>query len=213
MDRAAPLSQPQTMALLNLIKERVSIVHNKSTAPGILEAKKRTWEEIVLKFNALNPDHQPRSSKQLKRSYEHVKRKEYKKKIKVTGGGCHPTPPKATEEIALAASMMTVDLAMGNDVFETFNQEPVHDSSAADVYELQEEVVDDPGVPGPHRKRLEIEVMMDDIHKLEKAGKVRTSLDLQPSLLTEAGKSQQEHRKETHSGSQTVKRKLQHHLL
>ncbi|KAK3889684.1 hypothetical protein Pcinc_006250 [Petrolisthes cinctipes] len=63
------------MALLNLIKERDSIVNNKSTAPGIIEAKKRTWEEIVLKFNALNPDQQPRSSKQLKRSYDHVKRK------------------------------------------------------------------------------------------------------------------------------------------
>ncbi|KAK3890079.1 hypothetical protein Pcinc_005949 [Petrolisthes cinctipes] len=154
MDRTAPLSQTQRMALLNLIKERDSIVNNKSTAPGIIEAKKRTWEEIVLKFNALNPDQQPRSSKQLKRSYDHVKRKvkdedrEFKKKIKVTGGGCPPTPPKAMEEIALAASMMTVDLAMGNDVFETFNVEPVHNSSAADVYELQEEVVDDPGVPG-----------------------------------------------------------------
>ncbi|KAK3880938.1 hypothetical protein Pcinc_014588 [Petrolisthes cinctipes] len=145
MERTAPLSQTQRMALLNLIKERDSIVNNKSTAPGIIEAKKRTWEEIVLKFNALNPDQQPRSSKQLKRSYDHVKRKvkdedrEFKKKIKVTGGGCPPTPPKATEEIALAASMMTADLAMGNDVFETFNVEPVHDSSAADVYELQEE--------------------------------------------------------------------------
>ncbi|KAK3870421.1 hypothetical protein Pcinc_024346 [Petrolisthes cinctipes] len=129
MDRTAPLSQTQRMALLNLIKERDSIVNNKSTAPGIIEAKKRTWEEIVLKFNALNPDQQPRSSKQLKRSYDHVKRKvkdedrEFKKKIKVTGGGCPPTPPKAMEEIALAASMMTVDLAMGNDVFETFNIE------------------------------------------------------------------------------------------
>ncbi|KAK3890065.1 hypothetical protein Pcinc_005980 [Petrolisthes cinctipes] len=160
MDRTAPLSQTQRMALLNLIKERDSIVNNKSTAPGIIEAKKRTWEEIVLKFNALNPDQQPRSSKQLKRSYDHVKRKvkdedrEFKKKIKVTGGGCPPTPPKATEEIALAASMMTVDLAMGNDVFETFNVEPVHNSSAADVYELQEEVVDDPGVPGHSRNGL-----------------------------------------------------------
>ncbi|KAK3889265.1 hypothetical protein Pcinc_006830 [Petrolisthes cinctipes] len=47
--------------------------------------------------------------------------------------------------------------------------------------------------PQPHRKRLEIEVMMDDIHKLEKAGKVRTSPDLQPSLLTEAGKSRGSH--------------------
>ncbi|KAK3869916.1 hypothetical protein Pcinc_024802, partial [Petrolisthes cinctipes] len=75
MDRTAPLSQTQRMALLNLIKERDNIVNNKSTAPGIIEAKKRTWEEIILKFNALNPDQQPRSSKQLKRSYDHVKRK------------------------------------------------------------------------------------------------------------------------------------------
>ncbi|KAK3889924.1 hypothetical protein Pcinc_003065 [Petrolisthes cinctipes] len=99
MERTAPLSQTQRMALLNLIKERDSIVNNKSTAPVIIEAKKRTWEEIVVKFNALNPDQQPRSTKQLKRSYNHVKRKvkdedrEFKKKIKVTGGGCPPTAP------------------------------------------------------------------------------------------------------------------------
>ncbi|KAK4321028.1 hypothetical protein Pmani_008136 [Petrolisthes manimaculis] len=154
MERTAPLSQTQRMALLNLIKERDSIVNDKSTAPGIIEAKKRMWEEINLKFNSLYPDQQPRSTKQLKRSYDHVKRKvkdedrEFKKKIKVTGGGCPPTPPKPTEEITLAASMMTVDLAMGNNVFETFTLEPVHNSSAAVVRELQEEDVDDPGVPG-----------------------------------------------------------------
>ena len=51
--------------------------------------------------------------------------------------------------------------------------------------------------PRPHRKRLEIEVMLDDIHKLEKAGKVRTSPDLQPSLLSEANKSRGSHQSKT----------------
>ncbi|KAK4317650.1 hypothetical protein Pmani_011272 [Petrolisthes manimaculis] len=153
MERSSPLSETQRRALLSLIKEMDSIVNDKSTSPPIVESKKKTWEEISVKFNALYPDNPPRSTKQLKRSYDHVKRKvkeerKFKKKIKVTGGGCPPTPPNAPEEIALVASMMTVDLAMGDDVFETFTLEPVHKSSAADVYELRKEDVDDPGVPG-----------------------------------------------------------------
>lgn len=75
MERAVPLSESQRVALLNLIKERDSIVNNKSTAPGITETKKRTWEDIATKFNCLYPDQIPRSTKQLKRSYDHVKRK------------------------------------------------------------------------------------------------------------------------------------------
>ena len=48
----------------------------------------------------------------------------FKKKMKTTGGGPPPTPPKQKEEHSLAASMMEVDLAMGNEVYETFALEP-----------------------------------------------------------------------------------------
>ncbi|XP_045124906.1 uncharacterized protein LOC123512546 [Portunus trituberculatus] len=58
--------------------------------------------------------------------------------------------------------------------------------------------------PHSHRKRLEIETLLDDIQELEKKGKVTTSPDLQPSLLAEASKS----RGSFHS--QKVKR---HHIL
>ena len=51
--------------------------------------------------------------------------------------------------------------------------------------------------PRPHRKRLEIEVLLDDILQLEKAGKVKIAHDLQPSPLAEAAKSRGSHRSKT----------------
>lgn len=65
--------------------------------------------------------------------------REYKKKIKVTGGGPAPPPPKATEEIALAASMMQADLAMGNNVYESFTVMPAIADCAPDVLALDDE--------------------------------------------------------------------------
>ena len=46
--------------------------------------------------------------------------REFKKKIKTTGGGPPPATPKPKEEIALSASMMAIDLAMGNEVYDSF---------------------------------------------------------------------------------------------
>ncbi|KAK3896211.1 hypothetical protein Pcinc_000133 [Petrolisthes cinctipes] len=43
--------------------------------------------------------------------------------------------------------------------------------------------------PKPHRKRLEMEILLDDIHQLEKNGKITTSTALQPTLLAEAAKT------------------------
>ena len=37
---------------------------------------------------------------------------EYKKKVRITGGGQHPEPPNFTEDMVLAASMMRADLEM-----------------------------------------------------------------------------------------------------
>ena len=42
--------------------------------------------------------------------------------------------------------------------------------------------------PRKHRKRIELEVLLDNIHSLEKAGKVTTTTDLQSHLITEASK-------------------------
>ena len=74
-ERALPLSESQRVFLLNMIKERDGIVNNKSTAPGITEKKRTAWEDISRKFNSQYPDQVPRSTKQLKRSYDHVKNK------------------------------------------------------------------------------------------------------------------------------------------
>ncbi|KAK3896276.1 hypothetical protein Pcinc_000020 [Petrolisthes cinctipes] len=43
--------------------------------------------------------------------------------------------------------------------------------------------------PKPHRKRLEMEILLDDIHQLEKNGKFTTLTALQPTLLAEAAKT------------------------
>lgn len=42
--------------------------------------------------------------------------------------------------------------------------------------------------PRPHRKRLEMEILLDDIHSLERSGKVITSSNLAASFLAEAAK-------------------------
>lgn len=57
--------------------------------------------------------------------------REYKKKIKPTGGGPPPSRPKATEEFTLAASMMEFDLAVGDNVYDSFGQAPVNDRNGA----------------------------------------------------------------------------------
>lgn len=75
MERALPLTESQRVALLGKINERDRVINNKSTAPGITEQKKAAWEEITGQFNSMYPDQVPRSSKQLKRSYDHIKRK------------------------------------------------------------------------------------------------------------------------------------------
>ncbi|KAK4325855.1 hypothetical protein Pmani_003560 [Petrolisthes manimaculis] len=93
MEPSVPLMQNQRMSLLNLIKEKDNIVTNKSTAPGIFEV---------------------RSTKRLKRSYDHVKRevkdedRNFKRKVKVTGAGQPPTLPKATEEIVHATDVYEI---------------------------------------------------------------------------------------------------------
>ena len=48
---------------------------------------------------------------------------EYKKKLKTTGGGSPPNPPEPSEEMALAASMMSEELAMGSDVCDTMDMQ------------------------------------------------------------------------------------------
>lgn len=65
--------------------------------------------------------------------------RDFKKKISITGGGDPPSPPKPQEEIALAASMMAIDLAMGNDVYEAYTKAPAINDSDSVLTELQKE--------------------------------------------------------------------------
>ena len=48
--------------------------------------------------------------------------------MKGTGDGPPPTPPKATEETAIASSMMEVDLTMGDNAVDVFCIEELSDA-------------------------------------------------------------------------------------
>ena len=69
--------------------------------------------------------------------------------------------------------------------------------------------------PRPHRKRLELEILLDDIKTLEKAKKVTTSDNLPANILTEAGKTrgsfQSQILQKTPHSSQITRRKLRHY--
>ncbi|XP_064093226.1 uncharacterized protein LOC135205986 [Macrobrachium nipponense] len=138
MERAPPVADSQRLMLLNLIKEHESVINDRSTGSRTLERKRQAWQEITLKFNAMYPDQPPRSSKQVKRCFDHVKRKvkqedaAVKKKLCRTGGGSPPDLRNHSEEFVIAASLMTEELVMDKDVFETFHPvdetgEPIHD--------------------------------------------------------------------------------------
>lgn len=43
---------------------------------------------------------------------------DYKRKVRTTGGGQPPTPPKYTEDMTLAASIMSADLEMAGQAIE-----------------------------------------------------------------------------------------------
>lgn len=53
-----------------------------------------------------------------------------------TGGGPPPTPPKVTEETAIASSMMEVDLTMGDDAVDVFNTEALSDADGTTLPHL-----------------------------------------------------------------------------
>ncbi|XP_064095548.1 uncharacterized protein LOC135207615 [Macrobrachium nipponense] len=148
MERALPVADSQRLMLLNLIKEHESVINDRSTGSRTLERKRQAWQEITLKFNAMYPDQPPRSSKQVKRCFDHVKRKvkqedaAVKKTLCRTGGGPPPDLRNHSEEFVIAASLMTEELVMDKDVLETFHPvdetgEPIHDvkiSKYSDVF-------------------------------------------------------------------------------
>ncbi|XP_050704114.1 uncharacterized protein LOC126989585 [Eriocheir sinensis] len=124
MDRAAPLSSRQRRVLVQLVEER-PVLQDRSTSTAVQHKKNLAWDEIAKNFNAMHPDLEPRSVQQLKRSFNRIKlnvKKEeraYKLKVKRTGGAPPPSPPKFTEEHETVASMISGELNMGEDVFDT----------------------------------------------------------------------------------------------
>ncbi|KAG7169020.1 putative Myb/SANT-like DNA-binding domain-containing protein 27 [Homarus americanus] len=133
-DRAAPLMEKQRIMLLKLIKEREHITQSKSTGPGICGKKEVAWENIAVEFNNMNTLLEQRSILQLKRSFEHIKRKvkqeavNCRKNVQRTGADPLPKPPYSSEELIIASSMMGPEFNMTDNVYETFVSRPMNEA-------------------------------------------------------------------------------------
>ena len=65
----------QRKQLLGLIREREAIITSKASDPRLPLKKANAWREVTALFNAGNPGQEPRTVKQIKRAWEHIKRK------------------------------------------------------------------------------------------------------------------------------------------
>ncbi|XP_042212771.1 myb/SANT-like DNA-binding domain-containing protein 3 isoform X2 [Homarus americanus] len=99
--KAVPLSEKQRQDLVALIKDREATLTSKVSNPHLPEERFQAWQDITCLFNADNPGQDPRTVKQLKRCWEHIKRKAKKVKasnkqetMKMDDG----TPPQEEDE-------------------------------------------------------------------------------------------------------------------
>ncbi|KAK3871341.1 hypothetical protein Pcinc_023506 [Petrolisthes cinctipes] len=113
--KALPLTQQQLEQLVLLIKDREETVSSVSPYPKVIV---KDWKEIAGLFNASNPEQDQRTAKQLKRSWEHIRRKvkadniAYMKLRRGTLRGPTPSPPNYPQYLEIARSMMTRELIM-----------------------------------------------------------------------------------------------------
>ncbi|KAK8387362.1 hypothetical protein O3P69_018147 [Scylla paramamosain] len=108
----------QKSQLLALIQEREAILTSKASNPHLPGMRAKAWSENTAKFNVCDAGHEPRTTKQRKRSWDHIKRKiktndlAHRKKVCKTGGGAPPPQPKFSDEEEMARVLMSQDLAM-----------------------------------------------------------------------------------------------------
>ena len=65
----------QRKQLLGLIRQREAIITSKASDPRLPLKKAQAWEEVTALFNAGNPGQEPRTVRQVKRAWEHIKGK------------------------------------------------------------------------------------------------------------------------------------------
>ena len=82
MERSVALTENQRTCLVNLISESAGSITSRRQDPGAFMKKKNAWSKVAEAFNSMNPGQPPRTPKQLKRAWEHVKRR-YVHKIQV----------------------------------------------------------------------------------------------------------------------------------
>ncbi|XP_042856826.1 myb/SANT-like DNA-binding domain-containing protein 3 [Penaeus japonicus] len=124
------LTQDQLLELVILIKEREGILFCKKSDPRLPSQKNKCWQEICDSFNASNPEQNPRSVKQVKRTWEYIRRRVKEKESahlqerRATGGGPPPTQGFSAPHMEIARSMLCKDLALGNTAVEFGSSEP-----------------------------------------------------------------------------------------
>ncbi|KAK8386712.1 hypothetical protein O3P69_017876 [Scylla paramamosain] len=139
--RTLPLVGKQRPQLLALIQEREAILTSKASNPHFPLMRAKAWAEITAKFNIYNPGHEPRTIKQLRKSWDHIKRKmkaddlTHSKKVCKTGGGAPSPQPKFSEDEKMARALMSQDLAMPSQAKE-FGQFPPLDEEGNPVLDV-----------------------------------------------------------------------------
>lgn len=114
-EKGQALTYQQKVHLVRLITQNPCVVEKNSDHLK-LGKKASAWEKITSDYNAYFPISQPKSTAQLKRSWEYIRNMVKKNKSKYirdchkTGGGPPPTPPEPDELTLLAETVMGNDL-------------------------------------------------------------------------------------------------------
>ncbi|KAK4311957.1 hypothetical protein Pmani_016588 [Petrolisthes manimaculis] len=108
--KAPPLTQQQQEKLVSLVEDRGEMLTSQVMNPKLLVPKALCWENIAQLFNASNPEQDPRSAKQLKRCWEHMKRKMKADNATSTKGKKNPKLPSRhpvySQDLDMAKSIM-----------------------------------------------------------------------------------------------------------
>ncbi|KAK3888139.1 hypothetical protein Pcinc_007784 [Petrolisthes cinctipes] len=108
--QAPPLTQQQQEQLVSLVEDRGEMLTSQAMNPKLLVPKALCWESIAQLFNASNPEQDPRSAKQLKRCWEHMKRKMKADNATYIKGKKNPKLPSRlpvySQDLDMAKSMM-----------------------------------------------------------------------------------------------------------
>ncbi|KAK3883271.1 hypothetical protein Pcinc_012400 [Petrolisthes cinctipes] len=88
--RTSPLSEAQRKTLVSLILETHPVIEDRSHNHKVYEKKQQAWDSLTVSFNTIFAQ-EPRTTHQLKRAWEHIKRKSKKgiQPVEGSGSGSH----------------------------------------------------------------------------------------------------------------------------